>query len=311
LAWSKTQTGQIDFKPENLRLQTIIKKVFKVLNSSAMIKSISLNRSQSDNIVAYADQNMLRTILRNLISNAIKFTNSGGSVDIYAVSDQNEIEITIQDNGIGMNKETQNKLFNVNTNFTTTGTANESGTGLGLILCKEFVEKHGGKIWVESEVGKGSKFKFTLPSNAESKEINVVENVENIVKVDAEDNQIKKLKILIAEDDEASKKFFGISVKMFSKEIIYAKNGFEAVMACKDNPDIDLILMDIKMPEMDGYEATRQIRQFNKKVIIIVQTAFTDSGEKEKAKEVGCNDFISKPIKKTLLKELIKKHCIK
>ena len=98
---------------------------------------------------------------------------------------------------------------------------------------------------------------------------------------------------------------------MFAKEILYAQNGFEAVVACKDNPDIDLILMDIKMPEMDGYEATRQIRLFNKEVVIIVQTAYVLSNENEMAIEAGCNDFISKPINKTLLKELIKKHCNK
>jgi len=106
---------------------------------------------------------MLKTIFRNLISNAIKFSNSNGTINVSATIVQNQIEVTVSDNGIGMNDETKNKLFSMGTKVTRTGTAGETGTGLGLILCKEFVEKHGGKIWVESELDKGSNFKFTLP----------------------------------------------------------------------------------------------------------------------------------------------------
>jgi two-component system sensor histidine kinase/response regulator len=166
LDWAKTQTGQIDFKPENQNLKPIIQAIVHILNSSAKIKNITLNGFQSDDIIAYADLNMLNTVLRNLVSNAIKFTDSGGKIDIYAVSEKNLIEITVADNGVGMTEENMNKLFRIDTSITTTGTANERGSGIGLILCKEFVEKHGGKIWVESEVGKGSKFVFTLPTSS-------------------------------------------------------------------------------------------------------------------------------------------------
>ena len=112
------------------------------------------------------------------------------------------------------------------------------------------------------------------------------------------ENQIKDLKILIAEDDETSEMLITMAVKIFSKEVLKVRTGVEAVEACRNNPDIDLVLMDIKMPEMDGYEATRQIRQFNKDVVIIAQTAFALTGDREKAIEAGCNDYISKPIKK-------------
>jgi signal transduction histidine kinase len=101
--------------------------------------------------------------LRNLISNAIKFTKSGGNLNIVVISDKNQVVISISDNGIGINEEKLKTLFNIASNTTSLGTANEKGSGLGLVLCKEFVEKQGGKIWVESEVGKGSDFKFTLP----------------------------------------------------------------------------------------------------------------------------------------------------
>jgi signal transduction histidine kinase len=110
-----------------------------------------------------ADKNMIKTILRNLISNAIKFTHKNGRVEVMAAVDTKEVEISVQDNGIGMSKETMAKLFRLDGNLSTRGTENEKGTGLGLFLCKEFVEKHGGKIWVESEQGKGSIFKIVLP----------------------------------------------------------------------------------------------------------------------------------------------------
>lgn len=165
LVWEKSQTGQIKLKPEKLILSPIIQEIIVASNSIVTIKNISLNFIQLDDIEVYADLNMLKTVLRNLISNAIKFTNPNGKVDIYAVQNQGQIEITVSDNGIGMNEETKNKLFRIETTYTKIGTANEKGSGLGLILCKEFVEKLGGKIWVESEEGKGSDFKFTLPLN--------------------------------------------------------------------------------------------------------------------------------------------------
>jgi len=215
LAWAKSQTGQIDFKPENLHLQPIIQEIVVVYNASAAQKNIVLNY-KPDDIVAYADPNMLKTVLRNLVSNAIKLIDSGGKIDINAVSDQNQTEISISDNGVGMNEETRNKLFRIDTTLTTKGTANESGSGLGLILCKEFVEKHQGKIWVESEIGKGSSFHFTIPCSTEPIEINVVSGV-------AGDNQIKNLEILIVEDDESSRILIAKMGEMYSKNILYAK----------------------------------------------------------------------------------------
>jgi signal transduction histidine kinase len=176
LEWSKTQTGQIEYNPEDLNLAQIIHDLLDDFTSAATLKSVSLNYIQSDEAaVIIADINMLRTILRNIISNAIKFSNPGGNINIYHTLGQYQIEVTIEDNGVGIEKETQKNLFDLEINFTTPGTANERGSGLGLVLCKEFVEKHGGKIWVESEVGKGSKFKFTLPKDTDPRIINETE----------------------------------------------------------------------------------------------------------------------------------------
>jgi signal transduction histidine kinase len=153
----------MEFKPSNLLLRPIIQEIVKLTTTAAKIKNISVSYVQSEEIEIYVDQNMLMTILRNLISNAIKFTNSGGKIDIRAISNPTCTEIIVSDNGVGINEKIKNKLFSLDENYSSTGTANEKGTGLGLLICKEFVEKHGGKIWVESESGKGSDFKFTLP----------------------------------------------------------------------------------------------------------------------------------------------------
>ena len=308
LMWARTQQGSIPFKPQNLSLSATCENILEILNPSAYAKNITICDSSVDHINVYADADMLKTILLNLVSNAIKFTNSGGKININAQQHTENVTISVSDNGIGITPDDLKKLFNISEVLTTKGTEGETGTGLGLLLCKEFVEKHGGKIWVESEEGKGSRFSFTLPYNSEPKEIN---DAKNVVSSDALDNQTKNLKILITDDDESSRFMLARMVGIFGEEILYAKTGTEAVLACKENPDIDLILMDIKMPEMDGFEATRQIRQTNKEVIIIMQSAYFYSGEKEKAEEAGCNDFISKPINKTILKELIKKHCNK
>jgi signal transduction histidine kinase len=134
-----------------------------LMNNNAKAKNISLNCEISDGLMVYADINMLNTVLRNLISNGIKFTNKNGNISIKAIQQSTDIEITVNDTGIGMSEKTINKLFKISEKVSTLGTENENGTGLGLLLCKEFIEKHGGRIRVKSEVGKGSEFKFTIP----------------------------------------------------------------------------------------------------------------------------------------------------
>ncbi len=156
-------------------------------------------------------------------------------------------------------------------------------------------------MWVESEEGIGSYFYFTLPYNAVPKEKTVIKQFAASVKTD----QVRKLKILIAEDDEVSEMLIDLTVKIVGKEILKARTGIEAVEVCKNNPDIDLVLMDILMPVMNGYKATKKIREFNKSVVIIAQTAYGLTGDREKAIEAGCNDYIAKPIKKEELLALI------
>ena len=165
LNWAKSQTGQVKFKPEKLVLSSIVFETIELSKIIAIGKDISISQNKLDDTEVYADKDMLKTLLRNLISNAIKFTNPGGNISVSAKKEQSQVEIAVSDNGVGMNEETINKLFSIETNNTSIGTADEKGSGLGLILCKELVEKQGGKIWVESELGKGSIFKFILPMN--------------------------------------------------------------------------------------------------------------------------------------------------
>jgi signal transduction histidine kinase len=163
LTWSNSQTGSLPFKPEVLSLQSILYQTFDSFRYSTNSKFIEMDISYDKNIAVVADEFMLRTILRNLLSNAIKFTNKNGKINITAQKRKSHILISISDNGVGIGSESLSEIWSSSNTFSTSGTSNEQGTGLGLIICRDFVEKHEGRIWVESELGKGSTFSFTLP----------------------------------------------------------------------------------------------------------------------------------------------------
>ncbi len=163
LEWSRTQTGKIVFEPKTLYLKKIALDNIKLLELQALNKNIQIASNISDQCYANIDENMMNSVFRNLISNAIKYTYPGGKIILSSRVYSNSIEISFTDTGTGMNEETKNKLFKINEATSAVGTNNEKGTGLGLIICKEFIEKHGGRIWVDSIEGKGSTFHFQLP----------------------------------------------------------------------------------------------------------------------------------------------------
>ncbi|KAF5071370.1 Adaptive-response sensory-kinase SasA [anaerobic digester metagenome] len=164
LQWSRTQTGKLAYNPETINLHTIISQETELLRINADKKGINISFDVDNELEAYADKNIASTVLRNFINNAIKFTHAGGTVLVKAYVDENQkVRIDTIDDGIGINPNDIDKLFRTDLSFSSKGTANEEGTGLGLIICKEFIERAGGEIIVKSNVGKGSTFSFTLP----------------------------------------------------------------------------------------------------------------------------------------------------
>ena len=163
LEWSRAQTGRIEYKPEFHEFRDLVFQTIGLTENMAKAKGITINSSEYDGLMVFGDKNMITAILRNLVTNAVKFSQRDGLVTIDAQRTEDEVIISVKDTGIGIDTDTIEKLFIINEKTSEKGTENEKGTGLGLILCKEFVDKHGGKIWVESEPGKGSLFSFTLP----------------------------------------------------------------------------------------------------------------------------------------------------
>jgi hypothetical protein len=304
---SKIESGlmKVDIKETNINEK--IEFAYKFFKPEVEIKGLQFlfkNGLPTKEAIIKTDNEKVYGILINLIKNAIKFTNAG-SIEFGYEKRGKYLEFFVKDSGIGIPENQKEMIFERFRQVSESFNRGYEGSGLGLSIAKSYVEMLGGKIWVESEEGKGSIFYFTIPYNPVSEEKTAIKNV--TIEKDKE-VQLKNLKILIVEDDEVSYSGLTKTLQKISKEVLHAITGVQAVEACRNNPDLDLVLMDIRMPNMDGNEATRQIRQFNKDVIIIAQTAFAFAGDKEKAIEAGCNDYISKPIKSTLLYELIKKH---
>lgn len=163
LDWSSSQSDRMPFNPKAVKLNDEVGKAIKSIDALVTQKNIRIEYSIDENIVLLADENMFRTILRNLISNAIKYSEHGQTIRIAAEKNTKHVEIKVSDQGIGMDEKAREKIFDLTKKHSTAGTAGEKGTGIGLIICKEFIERHNGTIWVESKLGKGSTFRFTLP----------------------------------------------------------------------------------------------------------------------------------------------------
>jgi PAS domain S-box-containing protein len=306
LEWSRLQRGITTFEPQSFLLMPMMAETMRPVMDSANRKGIEISVEIPNDLEVFADEYMLASTIRNLASNAVKFTTKGGKVTIAANTiPGNSVEFSIMDTGIGMYPEMVHDLFRLDVQTNRKGTENEPSSGLGLLLCKDFVEKHGGTLWVESEEGKGSVFYFSIPDNPE---ILMKTVITNSVSEEEKEVQIKRMKILIAEDDEISDSLISAMVDKYSYEVLHVNTGVDAIHACLNNPDIDLVLMDINLTGMDGFEATRQIRQFNNDVVIIAQTAFSLKFDRVMAIEAGCNDYINKPISNSELQGLIRKY---
>ena len=304
---SKIEAGQVNVIISDINLNKQLDELFEFFLPEAKKKNIQLsirNKVPKQQTNFKSDKEKLNSILTNIIKNAIKYTHDGSIEFGYSINEKdkkNELEFYVKDTGIGIPEERQNAVFNRFVQADIEDRQVYEGSGLGLAISKAYVEMLGGKIWVESVEGVGSQFYFTIPFDSNNKKI---------PEKDAQDSNkrlsIKNgLKILIVDDDEYAITLLSIVLKEYANEMLIAKTGIEALKMCRDNSDIDIILMDIKIPGIDGYEATRQIRKFNKEVFILAQTAYAQAGDRVKAIEAGCDDYISKPIDKKQLIEII------
>ena len=238
------------------------------------------------------DPYRLRQIISNLISNAIKFTETGSIEFGFKIKDAKTLELFVKDTGIGLSKDELNIIFERFKRTSKSEEKNIVGTGLGLAISKNLVELLGGDMWVKSNPGLGTTFYFTIPYLKVTKKIDQYLFEENFL----QNYSWSNITILIVEDDDYSYSFLKEILKKTDANVIRVKNALAAIDICKSNVNIDIIMMDIQLPEMDGYEATREIKKIRKSLPIIAQTAYAMAGDKEKSILAGCDDYIAKPI---------------
>ena len=297
------EAGQEKIQENEINMNLICKLINEQFLPKTNDKNITLRLKTAlpdDEAIISTDATKLMQIISNLVDNALKFTPEG-SVNFGYSLKNSQLEFYVEDSGIGIPPDMQEVIFNRFRQIETTATRNFGGSGLGLSISKAYVEMLGGKMWLTSELGKGSVFNFTIPyKKAKPEKLPDIPSMKDL--------RFEFKTLLIAEDEYSN---FLLLEELFSEmgiTIIRAVNGIEAVELCKSNPRIDLVLMDLKMPGMDGYEATMQIKEFRPGLSIIAQTAYSTEADKELAIKHGCDDFISKPINKEILFRLINKY---
>lgn len=303
---SKIEANQVEISISGCNINEQLEYLYTFFKPEADRKGIELSYGftlTSEKSIINTDREKFYAILTNLVKNSIKYSDEG-SISFGYVKKGEMLEFYVKDTGIGIPLSRQKAIFNRFVQADIEDVRALEGAGLGLSISKAYVEMLGGEIWLESEEGKGSHFYFSIPYLNETKEKGGVEpEVEFETLISA-----KKLKVLIVEDEEFSDTYLTVILNEISNEILHSSTGIEAIENCKKHPDINLILMDIKMSDMDGYNATMEIRKFNRDVIIIAQTAYALEGDREKAIAIGCNDYIAKPVDKGKLLKIIAKH---
>lgn len=308
LDFSKIEAGKLTIEKINFKMQTVITNLQNIIELKAIEKNLDFNVScHSEGCkVFYGDPVRLGQILINLTNNAIKFTNNGKvSIDINLLSND-IVRFSITDTGIGISKEQQQKLFNSFIQADGSTTRKYGGTGLGLSISKQLVELMDGKIWVESELGKGSKFIFELPlPKGDESQINIEKKEFDINTLDT----LKGSNILIAEDNKINQDIIIGLLEQSGLIIDIANNGEEVIEKYKNNPNrYSIILMDIQMPNIDGYTATKEIRKIDTKIPIIAITANIMAEDINKTVEAGMNGHLKKPIEIEKLYETLLKY---
>ncbi len=302
---SRIETGQIRLSEDQNNINLLFDELELFFKPKVFEKDVDLffiNEVDESKSTIVFDKGRLRQVLVNLISNALKFTEQG-FIRISCKLVKKNIQFSVKDTGIGINKKFHGKIFQRFQQINRIVNEVNSGTGLGLAISKGFVELMGGKIWIESEIGKGSEFSFAIPF----KQKKMLPDRVAVLSASVLNNL--DYTILVAEDVDMNFKLIKVFFEDTKVELLHVRNGKEAVEKCRINNHIDLVLMDIKMPIMDGYEATRIIKELRPDITIIAQTAFAFDEDKEKAYKAGCDGYISKPVEKETLFRLINSKC--
>jgi CheY-like chemotaxis protein len=243
-------------------------------------------------IILHTDKEFFEKVLLKLIDNAIKFTDLG-KVSVGYHFEKDKLEIFVQDTGRGIAADKLNFIFEMFSQEDTALTRGYEGSGLGLAIASGIVDKLGGEIKVKSEKGKGSVFSFTIPSKDVKEEVHATSLPNGITK------NVSKPVVLVAEDEESNYLLMEVIVRKSGSQYLHAMNGAEAVEICKQRPDISLVLMDIKMPVLNGIEATKLIRDFRPELPVIATTAFAQTGDETRILQMGFNAYYAKPISPT------------
>lgn len=308
---SKVEAGQLTIVNTPFNLNNLLRNLVNfylkertVFNRDAVDIKLVIPRG-TNSLELISDEGRLEQVLTNLIDNALKFTERG-YVEFGYLIEKELIKFFVKDTGIGIDPKMQTLIFERFRQVDDVRKTGQSGTGLGLSISKGIVNLMGGKIWVESEPGSGTTFYFTLPYQVKPKKEEHVEIP--VTEVQEMYPDFRNRVILIAEDEEANYLFLNELLTLTGANIIWARDGAQSVDLVKTIKKIDLILMDIKMPVMNGYAAVMEIRQINPSIPIIAQTAYAFSEDRQKAEAAGCNNYISKPISGTELLAMMEKY---
>jgi len=303
---SRIESNLVDIHLGDVNIHELSQNLYLSFRAKAERKGLklSLNKQLTEyEAIIKSDKEKITSILSKLLDNAIKFSSEGVIEFGYTLIEDYEspeLHFFVKDLGMGISSD---QIVNIFDRFVQAEIADRyayEGSGLGLSISKSYVEILGGRMWVESKLGVGSQFYFAIPYVVDN---TFIEETPTIPTVN--EKVTGNLKILIAEDEEAADRYFSIALRSVNNKLFHAKTGIEAIKICRENSDINLILMDINMPEMDGFTATREIRKFNKDIIIIAQTAYVLKSDREKAFDAGCNDYLTKPVKKKDLFKII------
>ncbi len=306
---SKIESKEVKVEKEDFPVSKLMTELYDHFNNDELFRQrenvdLRLNINLNGNTLIHSDKKKIWQIMVNLIGNALKFTEEGFvefGCNMKSSGKKNaggrDLVFFVKDSGVGVPQNMQESIFDRFVKIEYEISNIYGGTGLGLTIAKDLVELLEGKIWMESEEGKGSRFYFEIPDAVLLIPENIGAGIPEEKDLFKWDNRL----ILVVEDDPMSYIYLKEVLKTTGAKLLHAPDGKQAVEMAYHNPDIDLILMDIKLPEMDGYEATRQIKQFRKEVPVIAQTAYAMTDDRQKGLEVGCADYITKPINRQKL----------